>query len=67
MKIIIRFILFTLQMEEENKNLNKKLEDMRDYASNLDSENDEQALEIEELKKENKKLREEIDKYEALY
>ncbi len=40
---------------------------MRDYASNLDSENDEQALEIEELKKENKKLKEEIDKYEALY
>jgi septal ring factor EnvC (AmiA/AmiB activator) len=33
---------------------------MRDYCSNLDSENDEQALEIEELKKENKKLRETI-------
>jgi hypothetical protein len=30
---------------------NKKL---RDYADNLDSENDNQAIEIEELKKENK-------------
>ena len=50
-----------------NKNLNEKLEDMRDYASNLDSENDEQALEIEGLKKENKRLKEEIDKYESLY
>jgi hypothetical protein len=37
------------QLEEENKTL-------RDYADNLDSENDNQAIEIEELKKENKKL-----------
>lgn len=40
-----------LELEEENKNL-------RAYADNLDSENDNQAIEIEELKKENKKLKE---------
>ena len=34
---------------------NKKL---REYADNLDSENDNQAIEIEELKKENKILKE---------
>lgn len=38
---------------------NKK---MRAYADNLDSENDNQAIEIEELKKENKKLKEENKK-----
>ena len=38
------------ELEQENKNL-------RDYADNLDSENDNQAIEIEELKKENKKLK----------
>ena len=41
---------------------NKKL---RDYADNLDSENDNQAIEIEELKKENKKLKKERDLYKA--
>jgi len=40
-------------LEEENKKL-------RDYADNLDSENDNQAIEIEELKKENKKLKDEF-------
>jgi hypothetical protein len=39
------------RLEEENKKL-------RDYADNLDSENDNQAIEIEELKKENKELKE---------
>ena len=38
------------ELREENKNL-------RDYADNLDSENDNQAIEIEELKKENRKLK----------
>ena len=42
-------------LEEENKNL-------RAYADNLDSENDNQAIEIEELKKENKKLKKENKK-----
>ena len=41
------------KLEEENKKL-------RDYADNLDSENDNQAIEIEELKKENRKLKETI-------
>ena len=41
---------------------NKKL---REYADNLDSENDNQAIEIEELKKENKKLKKERDLYKA--
>ena len=38
---------------------NKKL---RAYADNLDSENDNQAIEIEELKKENKKLKKYYDR-----
>ena len=38
-------------LEEENKKL-------KDYTDNLDSENDNQAIEIEELKKENKILKE---------
>lgn len=42
------------KLVEENKNL-------RAYADNLDSENDNQAIEIEELKKENKKLKEDVD------
>jgi len=42
-------------LEEENKKL-------RDYADNLDSENDNQAIEIEELKKENKKLKKYYDR-----
>ena len=42
------------QLEEENKNL-------RAYADNLDSENDNQAIEIEELKKENNKLKKDVD------
>ena len=44
------------KLEEENKNL-------RDYADNLDSENDNQAIEIEELKKENKKLKDDLLHY----
>ena len=42
-------------LEEENKNL-------RAYVDNLDSENDNQAIEIEELKKENKKLKKYYDR-----
>ena len=45
------------QLKEENKKL-------RDYADNLDSENDNQAIEIEELKKENKKLKEKVETLE---
>ena len=41
------------ELREENKKL-------RAYADNLDSENDNQAIEIEELKKENRKLKETI-------
>jgi SMC interacting uncharacterized protein involved in chromosome segregation len=48
---------YIAMVEEENKNL-------RAYADNLDSENDNQAIEIEELKKENKKLKEDLDKRE---
>ena len=48
------------QLEEENKNL-------RAYADNLDSENDNQAIEIEELKEENKKLKEERDNFMLKY
>ena len=49
-----------VKLEEENKKL-------RDYADNLDSENDNQAIEIEELKKENKKLKEELSKLKEKY
>lgn len=47
------------KLEEENKKL-------RAYVDNLDSENDNQAIEIEELKKENKKLKEELKKTNEL-
>ena len=47
---------YIAMVEEENKNL-------RDYADNLDSENDNQAIEIEEKKKENKKLKAIIEHY----
>ena len=47
------FMFVVKQLEEENKNL-------RDYADNLDSENDNQVIEIEELKKENKKLKSDL-------
>ena len=46
------------KLEEENKNL-------RAYADNLDSENDNQAIEIEELKKENKKLKSDLEECEC--
>ena len=46
---------FIVELEAENKNL-------RAYADNLDSENDNQAIEIEELKKENKKLKKYYDR-----
>ena len=46
---------YVAMVEEENKNL-------RAYADNLDSENDNQAIEIEELKKENKKLKKYYDR-----
>lgn len=51
------------ELEGENKKL-------RDYADNLDSENDNQAIEIEELKEENKKLKEEnevLKEYKLMY
>ena len=51
------------KLEEENKKL-------RAYVDNLDSENDNQAIEIEELKKENKKLKEEneiLKEYKSMY
>ena len=45
------------ELREENKKL-------RAYADNLDSENDNQAIEIEELKKENRKLKETIKEHQ---
>jgi len=44
---------FIVELEKENKKL-------RAYADNLDSENDNQAIEIEELKEENRKLKDEF-------
>lgn len=55
------FMKYQIQhLEEENRKLKEDLENMRDYCSNLDSENDEQALEIEDLKREIEKLKETI-------
>ena len=52
------FMKYQIQhLEEENRKLKEDLENMRDYCSNLDSENDEQALEIEDLKREIEKLK----------
>ena len=48
-------------LEEEKAELNAKLESMRYYTTDLDSENDEQAIDIEELKKENKSLKDDLD------
>ena len=48
---------FIVDLEKENKKL-------REYADSLDSENDNQAIEIEELKIENKKLKEKIKRLE---
>lgn len=45
---------FIVELEKENKNL-------RDYAYNLDSENDNQTIEIEELKKENQTLKDNVE------
>lgn len=58
--------LYKDDLKEENKKLKEDLENMRDYCSNLDSENDEQALEIEDLKREVEKLKE-IIKDHQLY
>ena len=55
--IYAKFVQNYEKLLEENKNL-------RDYVDNLDSENDNQAIEIEELKKENKKLKEKVETLE---
>ena len=47
--------------KEAIKWLEEEIKSLRGYADNLDSENDNQAIEIEELKKENKKLKEELE------
>lgn len=52
---------------EKNKELEKENKKLRDYADNLDSENDNQAIEIEELKKENKELKAKINKVIELF
>lgn len=48
-------------LEKEKVELNAKLESARYYTTDLDSENDEQAIDIEELKKENKSLKDDLD------
>ena len=48
-------------LEEEKAELNAKLESARYYTTDLDSENDEQAIDIEELKKENRSLKDDLD------
>ena len=47
---------------EDYKEIAIKNKKLRAYVDNLDSENDNQAIEIEELKKENKKLKKYYDR-----
>lgn len=55
------------ELDQENKKLIKENKKLRDYADNLDSENDNQAIEIEELKKKNGQLKIHIEAKDKAY
>ena len=77
----VRYQKRIAELEEENKalrenvnhrawrcaDLSEENEKLRDYADNLDSENDNQAIDIEELKKENKELKTKINRVIDLF
>lgn len=56
-----------IAIDNRNRELEKENKKLRDYVDNLDSENDNQAIEIEELKKENKELKAKINKVIELF